>query len=172
MDADHLKNDFIQDFGAGYQLFGLSRLMGHIVGLMLCEDEPQSLDAITERLSVSKGPVSQITRRLSDHQLLRKAWVPGSRRGHYEAVEDIFGQAYANHAGKQRENLELARKYRDQIVAADAAGETVDPYFRRRVEEMAAFYELMLEHQEAFKDAWQRRREALAAGAPAAEETP
>ena len=169
MSADDLKNDFIQDFGAGYQLFGLSRLMGHIVGLMLCEEEPQSLDAITERLSGSKGPVSQIPRRLSDHELLRKAWVPGSRRDHYEAVDDIFGQAYANHAGKQIRNLELARKYQDLI---GAAGDDVPAGFRRRVEEMGAFYELMLEHQEAFKDAWQRRRAELAGRAPAAEETP
>jgi DNA-binding transcriptional regulator GbsR (MarR family) len=164
MTVNELKQAFIQDFGVGYQVFGLSRLMGQIMGLLLCEEEPQSLDAITEGLCVSKGPVSQITRRLSDHRLLRKAWVPGSRRGHYVAVDDVFGQAYANSAAKQGQNHELARRYREQIAQAD---EEVPEYFRRRVEEMAAFYELMLEHQDAFMDAWRRRRAELAAASAA-----
>jgi DNA-binding transcriptional regulator GbsR (MarR family) len=169
MAADELRQAFIQDFGVGYQVFGLSRLMGHIMGLMLCEEAPQSLDAITERLSVSKGPVSQITRRLSDHQLLRKAWVPGSRRDHYEAVDDVFGQAYANIAAKQARNLELANNYRARIAGVE---QEVSGYFQRRVEEMAAFYELMLEHQDAFMEAWRRRREELAAGPPPRKESP
>ncbi len=168
MNGETIKQSFIEDFGAGYQLFGLSRLMGHVMGLLLCEEEPQSLDAITERLSVSKGPVSQITRRLSDHQLLRKVWVPGSRRDHYQAVDDIFGQAFANDTAKQRANLELARKYRDLIDRTDQ----VPAPLRRRVEEMVAFYELMLESHDAFMTSWQERRAALDAGTPTTEETP
>jgi DNA-binding transcriptional regulator GbsR (MarR family) len=168
MRPDAVKQAFIDDFGTGYQMFGLSRLMGHIVGLMLCEDEPQSLDAITEKLSVSKGPVSQIARRLSDHRLLRKVWVPGSRRDHYQAVPDIFGQAFANHAAKQAQNLVLARKYRQLLAAADQPPEPL----RQRVEEMTAFYELMREYHDAFMDAWQARREALGAEASATRESP
>ncbi len=168
MDADAIKQNFIEDFGAGYQLFGLSRLMGHVVGMMLCEEEPRSLDDITDQLSVSKGPVSQITRRLSDHQLLRKVWVPGSRRDHYQAVDDIFGQAFANQAAKQRANLDLARKYRDLI---DQSPDVPAP-MRRRVEEMVAFYELMLETYDAFMDTWQDRRESLAAATTTPEEMP
>jgi len=159
MHADGIRQAFIEDFGTGYQMFGLSRLMGHIVGLLLCEDQPLSLDEITERLSVSKGPVSQITRRLSDHQLLRKVWVPGSRRDHYEAADDIFGQAFANYAAKQAQNLSLARKYHDLVAGSPDA----PPALSRRVEEMAAFYALMLEYHEAFMDAWQARRQALPA---------
>lgn len=161
MERDELTDAFIEDFGTNYQIFGLSRLMGHVVGLMLCDDRPQSLDDITERLSVSKGPVSQITRRLSDHHLLEKAWVPGSRRDHYTATADIFGQAFANYAAKQARNLELAHRYRD-LVDREANGAAPAP-FRRRVVEMAAFYELMGEHHAAFQEAWRRRREELAA---------
>lgn len=154
---------FVQDFGESYQVFGLSRLMGQIVGLLLCEEDPQSLTAITEKLGVSKGPVSQITRRLADHDLIARVPVPGSRRDHYAATADIFGQAYANHAAKQAKNLALAHKYQQAIDAADA---DAPGYFRSRVEEMTCFYELMLEFQEAFKLEWDRRRRRLASGAP------
>lgn len=157
---------FVRDFGESYQVFGLSRLMGQIVGLLLCEDEPQSLTAMTEKLAVSKGPVSQITRRLADHDLIARVPVPGSRRDHYAANEDIFGQAYVNHAAKQAKNLALAHEYQRRI---DAHGGDVPRYFQRRVEEMTCFYELMLEFQEAFKLEWERRRRRLADDASADE---
>lgn len=156
------QREFVQDFGESYQVFGLSRLMGQIVGLLLCEEGPQSLTEITEKLGVSKGPVSQITRRLADHDLIERAPVPGSRRDHYTATGDIFGQAYANHAAKQAANLALAHRYQQ---AVDTAGDEVPEYFRRRVEEMTCFYELMLEQQEAFKQEWARRRRQLHADA-------
>jgi hypothetical protein len=40
------------------------------------------------------------------------------------------------------------------------------------VEEMVAFYELMLESHDAFMATWQERRAALDAGTPTTEETP
>jgi len=161
MSLDSVQQGFVQDFGEGYQVFGLSRLMGQIVGMLLSHEGPCSLTEITERLGVSKGPVSQITRRLADNGLIRQVPVPGSRRDHYAAVEDIFGRAYANHAAKQAKNLALAHKYQDQMDAADHEQAEVPGYFRHRVHEMTAFYELMLEYQEAFKLEWNRRRQAL-----------
>ncbi len=165
MDSTRIRTEFILDFGEGYRAFGLSRLMGQIVGLLLCEDQPQSLNVITERLAVSKGPVSQITRRLRDHALLRKVPIAGSRRDHYAAEPDIFGRAYRNHAEKQVKNLELARRYQARLAESSDASNTL----RRRVAEMAAFYELMLEHQKAFMEAWARRRAALECDAESGE---
>lgn len=163
MPLESPQQGFVQDFGESYQVFGLSRLMGQIVGLLLSEEGPCSLTEITESLGVSKGPVSQITRRLADNDLIERVPVHGSRRDHYAAVDDIFGQAYTNLASKQAKNLALAHKYQDQLDAADAARAEVPGYFRHRVQEMTAFYELMLEYQEAFKLEWSRRRQALVA---------
>jgi len=160
MPFEPAQSGFVQDFGESYQVFGLSRLMGQIVGLLLSEEGPCSLTEITENLAVSKGPVSQITRRLADNNLIERVPVSGSRRDHYAAVEDIFGQAYANHAGKQAKNLALAHKYQERL---EAAGDDAPEYFRQRVHEMTAFYELMLEYQEAFKLEWSRRRRDLVA---------
>ena len=87
-----IKQQFVQDFGERYQNFGLSKLMGRIVGLLIYEEGPLSLDEIAGQLQCSKGPVSQITRRLNENGLIRKVWVPGSRRDHYaaEVVSESF----------------------------------------------------------------------------------
>ena len=154
--ADHLKNDFIQDYGDAYLTFGLPRLMGNIVGLLLCADEPLSLDDITEELGVSKGPVSQIMRRLRDHGLVQRIWVPGSRRDYYKAETDIFGLAFANHAALLGQNLVLARRYADRIARCD---EPVPPALADRTDEMVRFYTLMKKHLSAFLDEWDAVRE-------------
>ena len=165
--ADAIKQSFIQDYGQGYQSFGLPKLMGQVVGLLLYHGAPLSLDDITAELQVSKGPVSQIMRRLRDHNLVSKIWVPGSRRDYYEAAPDIFGQAFANHARLQGRNLALARKYTDLI--SDTTAELPDS-FAARMAEMNRFYTLMNKHLEAFLAEWATtREESQAVAAPAAE---
>ena len=151
----HVSDQFVHDYGEAYHQFGLPRLMGHIVAVLLTEAEIQSLDDITGRLQVSKGPVSQVMRRLRDHGLVEKRWVPGSRRDHYRATPDIFGQAFANHAALQNQNLALARKYNDLIPAA---GEQPPPSFAQRMEEMERFYRLMSKHFKNFLDEWEATR--------------
>ncbi len=151
-----LRQQFIQDYGLAYQSFGLPRLMGYIVAVLLQADAPVSLDEITDELQVSKGPVSQIMRRLREHNLVQRVWVPGSRRDYYRAEPDIFGQAFANHAALLGQNLVLARKYSALIADSD---EPVDPAFAVRTEEMVRFYSLMEKHLTAFLDEWKTARE-------------
>ena len=154
--AVSVRQEFIQDYGLAYQSFGLPRLMGWIVGLLLQSDDPISLDEITDELQVSKGPVSQIMRRLRERNLVQKVWVPGSRRDYYRAEPDIFGQAFANHAELLGQNLVLARKYAALIASGD---EPVPAAFARRTDEMLRFYTLMRKHLTAFLDEWNAARE-------------
>jgi DNA-binding MarR family transcriptional regulator len=158
-----LRDEFIQDYGLAYQTFGLQRLMGCIVGLLLQDDGPVSLDRITEDLQVSKGPVSQIMRRLREHGLVQRVRVPGSRRDYYRAEPDIFGRAFANHAALLGQNLVLARKYADRI---DGCDEPVPEAFARRTDEMVRFYTLMEKHLTAFLDEWAGAGETADASRP------
>jgi len=158
--------EFVQDYGEAYRLFGLPRLMGQIVALLLYEREPISLDDITTRLQVSKGPVSQIMRRLREHRLVEKRWVPGSRRDYYAATPDIFGQAFANHAALLERNLTLARDYASR---AEAVEEELPEHFQTRIAEMEEFYERMVRQLQSFLVEWQEQwqqewRERVQAG--------
>jgi len=150
-----LKQEFIQDFGEGYQMFGLPKLMGRIVGLLLYAGKPMSLTEITESLNVSKGPVSQICRRLLDHNLIQRSWIPGSRQDHYQAHPNIFGNAFHNRINHQRKNLELAQKYQS-LLRRDDTEDSAE--FKKNIDEMAEFYGLMMEYYEKFIDEWSRRK--------------
>lgn len=159
-----LRQDWIQEFGEAYQLFGLPKLMGNIVGLLLASSKPLSLDDITSELGVSKGPVSQVMGRLRDHRLVQRHNMPGNRKDYYEAEGDIFGHAFGNHAGLFRSNLALAKRFHERLEGA-TQDEIVRPgreddlaAFTARIEEMEQFYSLMMKHLGAFMEEWNEVR--------------
>lgn len=152
-----LKKEFIQDFGAGYQMFGLPVLMGRIVGLLLYWGKPISLPDITKELGVSKGPASQICRRLLDHNLIQRVWKPGSRKDYYQAHPNIFGNAFLNRLALEKKNLELARKFQG-LLNENGSDETAE--FKNNIDEMAAFYTLMIAHYQDFHAEWIKQHKA------------
>ncbi|MCB0291424.1 MAG: MarR family transcriptional regulator [Calditrichaeota bacterium] len=156
--ADRIKEDMLQDFAEAYRSFGLSKLMGRVVALLIFSPLPLSLDEIAAELEMSKGPISQITRRLSDHHLIRKIWKPGSRKDYYEIQPEIFENAFRNNFLLTQKNTRIAKKLKDDIAQAN------DPELsslRQRIDEMERFYEIMEKHFQNFLDEWVVERERI-----------
>ena len=149
-----LTKHIIADFAEGYSNFGLNPLMGRIVGLLIISEDPQSLDDMVETLEMSKGPISQICRRLKERGLIEKVWIPGDRKDYYRAADDIFGKAYANQVDKMQQNIEIAEKY---LSMAQASKSKRAQFIQERMEMMKSFYELMDEYNEKFMEAWKQK---------------
>lgn len=153
-----VKREMIQSFGHAYQAFGLSKLMGHVVALLIFTPAPLSLDEISQQLGKSKGPISQITRRLQDHNLIRKVWQPASRKDYYELHPEIFGNAFRNNFELIKSNTRLARHLKSLVE--DAKDDSLKTLYQR-LTEMERFYELMEEHYQKFLEAWENERRKL-----------
>jgi len=153
-----LTQQIVADFAEGYSNFGLNPLMGRIVGLLIISKDPQSLDDIGEQLEMSKGPISQICRRLKERGLIEKVWIPGDRKDYYKAADDIFGKAYSNQINKMQKNIDIAEKY---LVQAESLNTGDAEFIRRRMKVMKSFYELMDEYNEKFMKAWKSKREKI-----------
>ena len=153
MNTDHIKQDFINRFGDAYKDFGLPTLMGRIVGLLLATDGPVSLDEMTSTLEVSKGPVSQILRRLRDHNLVKRVWVGGDRKDYYQAVDHIFLQAFTNQAALLNRNLLLAQEFQSRLAGEDDGDLAA---MKSKVDEMVDFNEQMQAVLNTFIKNWQR----------------
>lgn len=149
---DQIKREMIQDFGEAYRGFGLSKLMGRVVALLLFSPGPLSLDEIAQDLEMSKGPISQITRRLRDRNLIRKIWKPGSRKDYYEVAPDIFGNAFRNNVDLIKNNITISRQLKTQVEQADHADLA---HLERRLNEMEKFYQIMERHFRNFLDEWE-----------------
>lgn len=150
-----LTQQIIADFAEGYSNFGLNPLMGRIVGLLIISEEPQSLDDFVEKLEMSKGPISQICRRLKERDLIEKVWIPGDRKDYYQAADDIFGKAYENQINKMQQNIEIAEKYLALAQSSDSARAS---FVEGQMEEMKSFYKLMDEYNKKFMNAWEEKR--------------
>jgi len=156
---EKIKNELIQRFGDAYKAFGLSKLMGHIIALLLFSPEPLSLDEITKQLGRSKGPISQIVRRLRDKHLIRKVWMPGNnRKDFYEVEPEIFEHAFRNNLELIKNNTRVAKQLKARVKTAKKDSLAV---VDKRMEEMEKFYLLMEDHYNKFLSEWSKKRERI-----------
>jgi DNA-binding transcriptional regulator GbsR (MarR family) len=156
---EKIKNELIQRFGDAYKAFGLSKLMGHIIALLLFSPEPLSLDEITKQLGRSKGPISQIVRRLRDKHLIRKVWMPGNnRKDFYEVEPEIFEHAFRNNLELIKNNTRIAKQLKAKVKTAKKDSLAV---VDKRMEEMENFYLLMEDHYNNFLVEWSKKREKI-----------
>lgn len=156
---EKIKKELIQRFGDAYKAFGLNKLMGHIIALLLFSPNPLSLDEITKQLGRSKGPISQIVRRLRDKRLIRKAWMPeNNRKDYYEIEPEVFEHAFRNNLELIKNNRRIAAQLSEKIKSANKSSlETINI----RMKEMQRFYSLMENHFNAFLNEWIKERVKL-----------
>jgi DNA-binding transcriptional regulator GbsR (MarR family) len=150
-EKEKVRRDVVREYGDAYYAFGLNKVMGHIIGLLLSADEPISLADICKQLGRSKGPVSQIMRRLVERNLVRKVWAPSSRQDYYELQPSVFENAFRNHYEMIQNNIRIARQLRAE--AALVKDRDLD-MLRRRLAEMEEFFSLMEKHHQAFLSEW------------------
>lgn len=155
---EKVKHEVIKNFGVAYRAFGLSKLMGHIVALLIHSSEPISLEEIAKSLHRSKGPVSQIMRRLRDRNLIRRVWQPTSRKDFYEINPEIFENAFRNNLELVKSNTRLARQLKSVVSKEKNTNLEI---LKMRLTEMEKFYEIMEKHHENFLKEWGKERDKL-----------
>ncbi|MEZ4766711.1 MAG: MarR family transcriptional regulator [Calditrichia bacterium] len=124
----------------------------------LFEPTALSLDDIAQNLEMSKGPISQITRRLSDRNLIRKIWVPGDRKDYYEMTAELFENAFKNNFSLIQNNTKIARQLREKVEQTNDESLNV---LKNRLVEMENFYQLMEKHFQNFLDEWVEKRSEI-----------
>jgi DNA-binding transcriptional regulator GbsR (MarR family) len=135
--------------------FWLSKIMGHVIALLIYSPVPLSLDDICKELNRSKGPVSQIMRRLRDKNLIRRVWQPSGRKDYYEIQPEIFENAFRNNLELVKNNTRLSLSLKESVEKEKT--ESLDK-LKERLDEMHAFYELMEKHFNRFLTEWGKER--------------
>ena len=81
--------EIIQLFVQFSRALGQPRSVAEIYGLLFVSHQPQAMDALIERLNLSKGSASQGLKYLEELGAVRAVYVAGERRTHYEAVAEL-----------------------------------------------------------------------------------
>ena len=76
--------------GALMESWGFKRNMGRMWSVLYLEDHPLTAADLGERLGLSTGAVSMLLAELLQWGIVKKAWVVGERREHYEAETSIW----------------------------------------------------------------------------------
>jgi DNA-binding transcriptional regulator GbsR (MarR family) len=155
-----LQRDLIEEFGSIYEHYGFQRLKGLLVGLLLVEPDPLSLDDMAELLSRSKGPISTAVRDLAATGLVRKAHGANARRDYYAADPDLFLNNFKHNMAIVRKNRRTAEQFLNEMNGDEAHAEAV-----RNLETMRAFYTLMESFYEDFAERWEAESARLSARA-------
>ncbi len=76
--------------GALIESWGFKRNMGRMWTVLYLEDHPLNATDLQERLGLSTGAVSMLLTELQEWGAIKKAWVVGERKEHYEAETNIW----------------------------------------------------------------------------------
>jgi DNA-binding transcriptional regulator GbsR (MarR family) len=146
------EEELIQEFGNLYETYGLKRLEGLIVGLLLTQEEPVSLDDMVRFLNHSKGPISVAVRRLDDIGLIKKVAGPVNRRNYYAAHPDLFYNNFKFNMETVRKNREIAERFLVRMEEEEEERpETVE-----NLKHMQLFYRHMENFYQDFSEKWKQ----------------
>lgn len=84
----HTRRRVIESIGKNMDLYGITLSIGHLYGNMYFNQEPVTLDEMSETMGMSKTSMSTGMRTLHDLKMINKVWGKGSRKDLYEVVPD------------------------------------------------------------------------------------
>ncbi len=76
--------------GALIESWGFKRNMGRLWAVLYLEDRPLNQADLCDRLGLSTGAVSMLLTEMLEWGAVKKAWVVGERRDHFEAETSIW----------------------------------------------------------------------------------
>src|SRR5882757_7074113 len=103
--------------GALMEAWGFRRNMGRMWAVLYLEDHPLTAADLGERLGLSTGAVSMLVNELIQWEIIKKTWVVGERREHFEAETSMWKMI--SRVFRERE-LRWIRTARDAFAAAGA----------------------------------------------------
>jgi DNA-binding transcriptional regulator GbsR (MarR family) len=101
--------------GALMESWGFKRNMGRMWAVLYLEDHPLTAAELGDRLGLSTGAVSMLLTELVQWGIVKKAWVVGERREHYEAETSIWKMV--SRVFRDRE-LRWIRTAQDELATA------------------------------------------------------
>ena len=144
-------SQFIENMGLHYQHYGLSRISGRILGLLLITPHPISSEEMAESLQVSRSSVSTNLRTLLMTGLVEKVSLTGNRVDLFILTSDLWQKAL---------EMRMAAIFPLQSIAEQALVNLHDDHpARDRMEEMIKWVELVDDMTQRMRDAWQSRQE-------------
>lgn len=132
--AELLVEDFATVLG---QAMGWPPTAGRTAGVLLLSGEPMTAQQLQADVGASAGSMSEVTRLLITNGVVHRFKEDGARHFVYQWRPDAW-------VGCLEHQLRQVRRLRDLAHRTEASGGDLPPLPRRRLGEMAAYYDFMV----------------------------
>jgi DNA-binding transcriptional regulator GbsR (MarR family) len=150
---DEERKRYVEDFGLFFDQFGLGRMLGRVLGLLLLSDPPErSAAELADELQASRGSMSQATRSLVRLGLVQRISRPGERRDYFRVRPGAWHELMR----QEMSSITMFRRMAERgLEIQGAAG----PEARLGLEEMRDFYAYWERELPAVLERWERETE-------------
>ena len=145
--------EFIESMGVYFERYGLARIGGRILGLLLVADRPLSLDDMARTLRVSRASVSTNMRLITASSLAEQVSLPGDRRDYYRIGPDTWEQSMKT----ELEGIRMLRRIGERGLAAASVSEGAA---HEHLEDLLEFCDLLIADRQAVIKRWQALKES------------
>jgi len=143
---------FIENLAQYFESFGIPRIGGRILGLLLVSSEPLSAEAISTILKVSRGSVSTNIRFALQVGLAEKVSFPGDRITYYAFPET----GLENTLAVEVQGVSMMKRFVEQGLNALSPEDAA----RSRLEALDEWADFLLEVWQNALIQWQKRHES------------
>jgi DNA-binding transcriptional regulator GbsR (MarR family) len=147
---DEERRRYVEEFGLLFGQFGLSRMLGRVLGVLMISDPPdRSAEELAEELGASRGSISQTTRSLIQMSLVQRRSRPGERRDYFRIRPGAWHEI-------MRREMEARGGFRKTAERGLELLDSEDPASRRSLEEMRDFYAYWEKEMPVVLERWER----------------
>jgi DNA-binding transcriptional regulator GbsR (MarR family) len=149
-ELDEERRQYVEEFGLLFGQFGLSRMFGRVLGVLMISDPPErSAEELAEALGASRGSISQTTRSLIQMGLVQRWSRPGERRDYFRIKPGAWYEI-------MRREMEALESFRETAERGLKLLDSRDPDSRRSLEEMRDFYAYWEREMPAVLERWEK----------------
>jgi len=141
---------FIESMGIYFEIQGIPRIGGRILGLLLITHQPLAAEEIATLLKVSRGSISTNIRLLLISGLVEKVSIHGDRTTYYIFSEDSWEK-------RTDAGIQTTYAFREVAQQGLAALPSANPA-RHRLERAVEWSDLLIEYFEKAQAAWRIRQ--------------
>ncbi|PSB34327.1 GbsR/MarR family transcriptional regulator [Stenomitos frigidus] len=143
---------FIETVGLSFELVGLPRMAGRILGWLLISNPPhQSPSELADVLQASKGSISTMTRLLMQLGLIERTSLPGQRRDYFRLKPNAWAELTTQRITQIKTFRELAEQGLKLI-------DSQTPELRQRLEEMHDIHAFFEQELPLMMERWEQRQ--------------
>ncbi len=142
---------FIENIGLHFEDYGVPRIGGRILGLLLASSRPVSPEEMSDLLQVSRSSVSTNLRTLVMTRLVDRISLPGKRNDFYVFSDEAWERSLEMRLDGVRSLHEMAEEGLTGVDEQDPA--------RARLAEILTWTEMVEDAFETLIQQWQLRKE-------------